>query len=193
MIFSMPTIAMCTGGRKLARRMLPSLSTSISVPVSAAIRVRAGDADVGVQKLVAQPFARELRQRFSGIQRKIGLEFALEQRGDALAAVVQRRRQEVRRLLVRQLQDKFREIALDHFDPIRLQNVVEANFLGRDALAFHHQLRGPPVAHIQNVAASVLGRVGDENMPTVRANRVLERFASSSGRLAIDFSLICRV
>ena len=36
--FSMPAMAMCTGGSVVVMRMLPSLSTSMSEPLSAAIK-----------------------------------------------------------------------------------------------------------------------------------------------------------
>ena len=36
--FSMPAIAMCSGGNVVVMRILPSLSTSMSEPLSAAIR-----------------------------------------------------------------------------------------------------------------------------------------------------------
>ena len=45
-IFSMPEIAMCSGGTSEVMRMLASLSTSMSVPESADDEIRAGDARV---------------------------------------------------------------------------------------------------------------------------------------------------
>ena len=94
-------------------------------------QVRAGDADVGVEKFFAKFFAGEAGEGFAGIERKIGFEFALEERGDAFAAVVQRGADEVRRLLVGDLEDEFGEIGFDDFDAVGFEDVVELEFLRR--------------------------------------------------------------
>ncbi len=80
-------------------------------------QVRAGDANVGPQELFAQPLAREFRQLFSRVQRQIRLKLALEERRDPFPAVMDRRRYDVRWLLVRELQDEFRKVAFSHLDP----------------------------------------------------------------------------
>jgi hypothetical protein len=73
--------------------------------------VGAGDSGVGVNELLAQNFAREASQLFAGVERKIGLEFALEQRGNSLARVMECRSDDVRRLLVGNLKNELSEVA----------------------------------------------------------------------------------
>ena len=128
-----------------------------------------------MQKFLAKNLAREEGERFAGVERQIGFVFALEESGDALAAVVQSRREDVRRLLVGKLKNKFGEIAFDNFDAVALENMVEVNFLAGHALALDDHLCGAPAANIEDVATGIGGGVGDEHVAVVRANRIFQR------------------
>ena len=72
--------------------MLPSLSTSISVPVSAAIRLAPVMPTSACRNFFAQALAGKLGKFFASVERKVGLELTFEKFSDAFAAVVQRRR-----------------------------------------------------------------------------------------------------
>ena len=86
--------------------------------------IGAGDSGVGAEEFFAQAIAREGGERFAGVKRKIGFENALEQRRDSLAAVMQRGADNVRRLLVGDLQNEFSEIGFGHLDVQRFEHVV---------------------------------------------------------------------
>src|SRR4051812_50072690 len=87
---------------------------------------------------------------------------------------MQRWADEMGRLFVGDLQDKLREIRFGDFDAIRFEHAIEMNFLGSDGLAFDDQLRGAPVADVENVAAGVLGSGGDKKKTPPGSGRGVE-------------------
>src|SRR5262249_51632520 len=107
---------------------------------------------------------------FAGVKRQIRFEFALEERGDALTTVVQRRSKDMRRLLAGKLKNKFGQIAFDDFDSVGFQSMVEMNFFARHALALDDHFRGAPAANISYITAGIGCSVGDKYVPVVRAN-----------------------
>ena len=89
---------------------------------------------------------------------KSRFKLAFEERSDALATVVERRREDVGRLLAGQLKNEFGEVAFDDFDAIGFEGVIEANFFRGDALPFDDHFCGAPAADVLNVAAGIGGR-----------------------------------
>ena len=165
--FSMPAMAMCSGGSVIVMRMLPSLSTSISEPLSAAIRF-APEMPASAAMNCSRNFSRaNSREFFAGVERQVGGELALEQRGNALARVVQRRRDDVRRLLVGDLQNEFRQVGLGDLDAGRFQRVVQLDLFRGDALALHHQLGLVPHQHVANVVVGIGRGLRQIEMPAV--------------------------
>jgi hypothetical protein len=134
-----------------------------------------GDADVGVQKFMAQDLTGKKSELFTRIERKLGFEFSLEERGNALATVMQGRRKNVRRLLIGKLKNKFGEIAFDDFNAVGLKNMIEVNFLARHALALYHHFRGAPPANVEYVTTRIGRGVGDEYVAVVRTNGIFQR------------------
>ena len=88
--------------------------------------IRAGDADVGGEKFVAQHAARLGEQLFGlrkiAVRRQVAMRLA-EVLLDVLLGHVDRRRDDVRGRLAAQLDDVFAEVRLDRLDPGRLQRL----------------------------------------------------------------------
>ncbi len=82
-------------------------------------KVCAGDSGIGGDELLPQDFAGKTCQLFAGVERKVGLELALEQRCDAFPRIMQRGSDDVRGLLVGHLQDELRQVAFGDFDARR--------------------------------------------------------------------------
>ena len=136
--------------------------------------VRARDPGIGGNELLAQLLACELRQLLAGIERKIGSELALEKRGDALAGVMQRGRDDVRRLLVGDLQDEFRKIGFGDGNADLLERAIELGLFRGDALAFHHQPHFVRHQNFANVSVSVSGILGYVEVSAVGVDALLQ-------------------
>ena len=124
----MPISATCTRGSELTRRPLPSFVTRQTEPVDADAEVGAGDADVGVEEDLPQLAARRLRERLELRWYGHALD-GREQRGRVLGRLLDRRREDVHRVLAGELDDVLAEIGFDDADAGRLQRVVQADLL----------------------------------------------------------------
>ena len=144
--------------------------------------VGTGDSGVGGDELPAQDFAAESGQLFAGVEGKAGLEFAFEERGDALARVMESRSDEVRRLLVGHLKDEFGEVAFGDFDSDFFQGMVEAGLVRRDAFALHHELHVVLQKHVADVVVGIDGGFGQEEVSAIGANAGFE-LAQQIGKL----------
>ena len=127
-------------------------------------QIGAGTPNIGMHEFAAQDLAGKLCELLPGIEREVRLEFSLEQRGDALPAVMDCRSDDMRRLFVRKLQDKFGEIALGDFHSRGLQHVIQSNFFRGDAFSLDDKLC--PVAHadITHIPAGFFGPGSEVDM-----------------------------
>ena len=85
---------------------------------------------------------------------------AAEVRLDLLLGEVHRRRDDVARRLVAELDDVFAEVGLDRLDAVRLEMLVEADLLGDHRLALGHGLRAGLPADGEDEVAGVRRRLG---------------------------------
>ena len=129
---------MCTRGSVCVRSPLPSLVTMIEVPVSA-IRKFAPVMPTSAARKRSRRIARasassvggSTRSRSGGEMRVHAAEVGL----DLLLREMHRRRDDVARRLVAELDDVFAEIGLDRRDAVRLEVIVDADLLGDHRLA----------------------------------------------------------
>ena len=139
--------------------------------------IGAGDADVGGEELFAQDVAR-LGEHMLGLSdrsRSRGrCRCALRKSAStSLARDVDRRRDDVRRRLVAQLDDVFAEIGLDRLDAVRLERLVEADLLGDHRLALGDALGAARRAEVE------------EDLPRLRRVARLMHVAAGLGHLAL--------
>src|SRR5262249_52125005 len=73
-------------------------------------------------------------------------------------------------LFVRHLQDKLPKVSFCNLHATSFQGVIQVDFLGGDAFAFHNELGTVTPANIDDVAGGVLCRSCQVNMPTAPAN-----------------------
>ena len=129
--------------------------------------VGAGDADVGVDILLAQDFARLFHEIRRLGQRAFGRQMAVvraERRFDLAAGQVNRRGDNVARRFAAQLDDVFAQVRLHRHHALGLQEGVEADFLGDHRLAFGHRLGAGGAADLEDGPAGVLGRRAPMNL-----------------------------
>ena len=125
--------------------------------------VRAGNADVGGEKLRPQHLARFGEQLLGLGETAIGRQIAMrlaEFLLDVLRGKVDRRRDDVRRRFAAQLDDVFAEVGFDRFDLRRLESVVEADLFGDHRLALGDALRAHRLAEADDDLARFLGVLG---------------------------------
>ena len=126
--------------------------------------VGAGDADVGLRGSARAARARASSSSAAGSLRsrsgrQLGVD-AAEVRLDLLLGQVHRRRDDVARRLVAELDDVFAEVGLDRLDAVRLEMLVEADLLGDHRLALGHGPRADPAADAEDEVAGVRRRLG---------------------------------
>jgi len=83
---------------------------------------------------------------------------AFEQVGDLLARLVHRRRDDVAGRLVRDLDDVFAEVGLDHFEACAFERVVDRDLLADHGLALGHHFRVSIAANFEHRGAGLFGR-----------------------------------
>ena len=137
--------------------------------------IRAGDARAGMQKFVAQTFAREGGELFAGIERFVGFEDAPEELGDALAAVMNRGADDVRGLLVGILQDEFGEIGFRHLNAQRFERGIQVDFLGGHALALDGELDARTFADAGDVFGSIVRVRGQVEVAAIALHAFFKR------------------
>ena len=109
--------------------------------------VRARDRHRHGQELVAQVLAGRLGDRGRLPAEVLALgDRALEQRLDLRAVPVDRRHEDVRLLVVGELDDQLRQVGLDRLDPARVQALVEVDLVRGQRLDLDHLARALALA-----------------------------------------------
>jgi len=123
-------------------------------------KIGAGDADIGGEKLRAQHgagFVAELARLGERARRVERAMLRTERIGDLLFHQVDRRRDQMARRLVAQLDDVLAEIGLDRGDAVLLEVVVEPDLLGDHRLALGDDLGADRAADLQHHGARLVG------------------------------------
>ncbi len=103
--------------------------------------IHARQADVGLLELLAQHLAADLDQGVDIVGVGDAGNLLGEQGGDLLLGLVDRRHDDVRRLLARQLDDVFAHVGFQRVDPCVVHRVVELDLLAHHRLALDDGLR----------------------------------------------------
>ena len=168
--FSMPMTVIRVSGRVRHIRPLPSDSTTAIVPVSATAKFAPQIADPRGEELPAQvcPRGHRERPRLVGEVRVDARHLAQEDLADLGAVAVDGGHEDVRRLVVAELDDQLGEVGLDRRDPASLECLVEARLLRGHRLDLDdlvgaggpHQVRDDPVRLLRRRAPSARRRRG---------------------------------
>ena len=140
--FSIPITVTSTSGSVVHMRPLPSDSTTATVPVSA-IPKFAPEIATGTER----NFSRRCRRAASAIpfaSHPRSCPWAIvrsNRRADLGAVLVDRRDEDVRRALARELDDQLRQVGLDRRDALGLERRVELDLVGGDRLDLDHLAR----------------------------------------------------
>ena len=149
-----------TRGRVCVRSPLPSLVTMMLEPVSAIRKlapVMPTSAARNCGRSTARASSHSSRGSSSG---RAGSSVAMrgaERVGDLLLHQVDRRRDDVARRLVAQLDDVFAEIGLDRRDAVRFEVIVERDLLGDHRLALGDGLGADRAADVEHGGARLVG------------------------------------
>ena len=120
--------------------MLPSFSTITIVPVSAIPKLTPLMPTSAAAKR-SRSVARAVLRHLGNIVSRRHAEFGSEELGDLSARFMNRGRDDVRRRLVRKLNDVLTEICFDHLHAGSFERVVEMRLFGRHALALDDDAR----------------------------------------------------
>jgi len=155
-------------------RPLPSLVTSITVPVSATSAVRAGEPEPGGEETLTQRRAHAAHHRRDVVRVKRRAERAREQLGHLPSTLVNGGHHEVAGVVTGELQQPLAEVRLHGLDPRGGKRRVEADLLGDHRLALHRQRDAAAAtkfddvgvgvrraAHLHDDGASGLGMLAD--------------------------------
>jgi hypothetical protein len=115
-IFSMPVMAIWTGGAVVHIRPLPSFSTRHRVPVSATAKLTPERPMSAIEEFLAQHPAADLDQRIDVVGVIDAGDLLGEQLGDLLLGLVDGRHDDVRRLFAGQLDDVFAHVGFQRAD-----------------------------------------------------------------------------
>ena len=102
--------------------------------------IDAGQPDVGDEEFFAQHLAANLDQLIDVVGVIDAFDLFVEEAGDFLLGLVDRRHDDVRRLFAGQLNDVLAHVRLHRVDPRRFSRVVQLDFLADHRLALDHQL-----------------------------------------------------
>ena len=130
--------------------------------------VAAGDADLRLLELLAQPAARIASQDL-GLGRELLVVFFFEELLDPASLLVDGGQDDVRRRFVGELDDPFSEIGLHHVDPGLFEHLVDADLLGEHRLRLDHPSRLSPLHHIDHHGARFFGVGRKMHVSTARA------------------------
>jgi len=128
--------------------------------------VAARNAHVRFQKGAAQVAARELRHGF-GVVGGRHVQLAHEQVADGLFRLVDDRRDDMARRLVGKLHDELAQVGFQHVDVVRLQRVVERDFLADHALALDGAPDVVPRRDIQHQPPHLVAVRGPQHLDAV--------------------------
>ena len=155
----MPITVTSTSGSVVHMRPLPSDSTTQTVPVSAMPKFAPLTA-MGADRNFSRRCRRAASARAAGSSESVrpAAIVASKSRADLRAVAVDRRDQDVRRPVARELVDELGQVGLDRGDPLGGQAVVEADLVGGDRLDLD-DLRDPVLARDAGHDRVGLGRV----------------------------------
>ena len=114
--------------------------------------VAARDAEVGAEKMPAQHLARLARERL-GVGQARAVVVLGEQVRDLLLVLVDRRRDDVRRRLLRQLDDVLAQVGLDRRDAGSLERLVQPRLLRHHRFRLDRFLQPVAGADLEHMAA----------------------------------------
>ena len=174
--FSIPITVISTSGSVVHMRPLPSDSTTQIVPVSATAKF-APEIATRARRNASRRWSRAASASSAGSSERLRQpEPVAEEVADLGPVLVDRRHEQMRRPLVRELDDQLREVGLDRPDAGRLERLVEPDLVGRERLHLH-DLVGPLGPDERDHELVRLRRVA---RPVHRAARRLD------GRLELD-------
>jgi hypothetical protein len=137
--------------------------------------VRARDAHVRRHEDVAEPPPGDLRERLELRLDPLPLDPREELR-HVLLRLLDRGRDDVDRVLARELEDVLAQVGLHRPDPGRLEGGVKPDLLARHRLALRDELRADALADREDVVVRVVGRRGEVDVAAVRGDRLPELF-----------------
>ena len=141
--------------------------------------IGAGDADIGAEKLRAQQGAGFVAQLARLGERPLRVERAMraaEGVGHLFFDQMHRRRDQVARRFVAQLDDVFAEIGLDRANAVFFEEIVEPDFLGDHRLALGDGLGAGSAADLHDRVAGFLGRARPMHRTARRDDLLLVSF-----------------
>ena len=118
-------------------------------------QVHARHAHPGLRELLAKAHARVSHQPFAVIRHVIGAGLFPEQLCHLRPVQVHGRRDDVRGVLARQLQDPLAQVGLDHLEARALERLVQLDLLGGHRLALGHHLHAPRLGKTGDVPAGL--------------------------------------
>ena len=142
-------------------------------------KVRARDADVGIEELLSQLLSRFVEQFARFFQRAIRVSFHMfldKSFRDFMFQDMNGRRDDVARRFFSQLDDVFAEIRFDRFDAVLLEEIVQPDFFRDHRLALGHGLHVETAADIKDRLPGILGRRTPMHMPALLGDLPLESF-----------------
>src|SRR5205085_12364968 len=122
-------------------------------------------AHLGIEKLVPQPRARDGRD-LRDLVSPPDVQLLREQVCDLRARLVNRGHDDVRGLLVRELDDVLAEVCLNGANAGRFERAVEFDLLGRHRLALDDRADAARARQLYTVAAHVRARARPINLTT---------------------------
>ena len=168
-------MAMWIFGADVVSRALPSFSTITTAPESATRKFAPL-----MPMSAARNFSRKHGARHHGLLLDHGLarhvQSALEQVGHLVAGHVQRRRHDVIRPFVRQLQNVLAEVGLHRFQVVMLQPFVEVHFLGGHGFRFHDELRAALFRQCEHKVGNFGAVLAIHHLASARRHVALEFF-----------------
>src|SRR5262249_22531716 len=120
-----------------------------------------------IQKFLAQHFTRKSSEFFAGVERAIGLKLPLEQGGDTLAAVVDCRSDEMRWLLIGNLQNELCQVSFRDFNADGFEVMIQTNLFRGHALALHGKTYLMILASLGDVMRSLVPGTGKKEVSSV--------------------------
>jgi hypothetical protein len=146
-------------------------------------KVDAGEADVGDLELLAQHAAADLDQRVHVVGVFHAGDVLGEQLGDLLLGLVDRRHDDVGRLLAGELDDVFAHVGLQRAHAGGFHGVVELDLLAHHRLALDDQLGLMAPGDAEHDRVGFVGRLGPVHMHAIADQVGLELF-EQVGQLA---------
>ena len=163
-------------------------------------KVGAGDPEIGLQELLAQFLARDLREDLRVGGQAGPVQLTREQLGHLPLRLVDGRRDDMRGALVGELDDVLAEVGLHRRHADRLQRVVEVDLFRGHRLGLHGHARAGAPGDVEDDPACLLGRrrevhvaadpldVGDERLE-VRVQPLERRLLDGAGAVAQRLAL----